>query len=78
VGSVRRVPDDPLRRLVVPTEDELAPWGALDPCDEAGYNYGRVVIAARDEEACWLDELTLVSGTRSAIEAAAAFAPLGR
>jgi KamA family protein len=40
-------------------------------------DYGRMVIAVRDDEACWLDELTLVSGTPSAIEAAADFAPLG-
>ena len=41
-------------------------------------DYGQMVIALRDDEACWLDELTLVSGTPSAIEAAADFAPLGR
>ncbi len=27
--------DDPLRRLVVPTPEELTPWGTLDPSDEA-------------------------------------------
>ena len=30
-------PKDPLRRLVVPDEGELAPWGALDASDEASY-----------------------------------------
>ncbi len=30
-------PGDPLRRIVVPHPDELAPWGRADPSDEAAY-----------------------------------------
>jgi KamA family protein len=30
-------PDDPIRRLVIPIEGELADWGRLDACDEADY-----------------------------------------
>jgi len=30
-------PDDPIRRLVVPHEDELVEWGSLDASGEAGY-----------------------------------------
>ena len=30
-------PRDPLRRIVVPHPDELAPWGRPDPSDEAAY-----------------------------------------
>jgi len=32
-----RDPDDPIRRLVVPHEDELIEWGNLDASGEAGY-----------------------------------------
>ena len=30
-------PDDPIRRIVVPDEGELQPWGRLDPSEEAAY-----------------------------------------
>lgn len=30
-------PDDPIRRLVIPDERELVPWGKLDASDEASY-----------------------------------------
>ena len=30
-------PEDPIRRLVVPHEDELLEWGSLDASNEAGY-----------------------------------------
>jgi len=30
-------PDDPIRRLIVPNEDELLQWGRLDPSDEGTY-----------------------------------------
>ncbi len=30
-------PDDPIRRLVIPTEDELEVWGALDASNEHGW-----------------------------------------
>jgi len=38
-------------------------------------DYGEVVVALRDDEAYWLDQLTVVSGPQSAIESAAAYAP---
>jgi len=30
-------PDDPIRRIVVPSRQELEPWGRLDPSDEQSY-----------------------------------------
>ena len=30
-------PDDPIRRIVIPSEDELIEWGHLDPSSEASY-----------------------------------------
>jgi lysine 2,3-aminomutase len=38
-------------------------------------DYGRMVVALRDDEAFWLDQLTVLSGPDSAIESAAAYAP---
>jgi hypothetical protein len=38
-------------------------------------DYGEVVVALRDDEAYWLDQLTIVSGPQSAIESAAAYDP---
>lgn len=38
-------------------------------------DYGQMVIALRDDEAYWLDQLTLVSGTQSAIDSAADYVP---
>lgn len=38
-------------------------------------DYGQMVIALRDDEALWLDQLTLVSGSQSAIDAAADYVP---
>ncbi len=40
-------------------------------------DYGKMVIALRDDEAYWLDQLTVVSGPRSAVEAAAGYRPYG-
>jgi hypothetical protein len=31
-------------------------------------DYGRVVVAERNDEAYWLDQLTVLSGPRSAVE----------
>ena len=38
-------------------------------------DYGRMVIARRDDHAFWLDQLTVISGPQSAIDSAAAYAP---
>ncbi|MDH3457970.1 MAG: KamA family radical SAM protein [Gemmatimonadota bacterium] len=38
-------------------------------------DYGRMVVALRDDDAYWLDQLTVVSGPTSAIEAAANWPP---
>ena len=38
-------------------------------------DYGQMVVAQRDDEAFWLDQLTVVSGPQSAIESAAAYEP---
>ncbi len=38
-------------------------------------DYGRMVIALRDDDAYWLDQLTVVSGPSSAIESAGGYAP---
>ncbi|MGD8726233.1 MAG: KamA family radical SAM protein [Gemmatimonadales bacterium] len=38
-------------------------------------DYGRVVVALRDDHAFWLDQLTVLSGPQSAIEAAAGHRP---
>ena len=37
-------------------------------------DYGRMIVAERDEQAYWLDGLTIVSGPESALAAAAATA----
>jgi KamA family protein len=39
-------------------------------------DYGKMVVALRDEQAYWLDQLTVVTGPDSAIEAAARYQPL--
>ena len=41
-------------------------------------DYGQVVVALRDDCAHWLDQLTVVSGPRSAARAAADYRPWGR
>ena len=41
-------------------------------------DYGKMIIALRDEDAYWLDQLTVVSGPASAIEYAADYQPAGR
>jgi KamA family protein len=41
-------------------------------------DYGQVVVALRDDDAHWLDQLTVVSGPRSAARAAAHYRPWGR
>jgi KamA family protein len=41
-------------------------------------DYGQMVIALRDDSACWLDELTVVSGPQSAIASAADYQPFSR
>ncbi len=41
-------------------------------------DYGQIVVALRDEQAYWLDQLTVVAGPASAIEAAAAYRPYER
>lgn len=38
-------------------------------------DYGQMVIARRDDEAYWLDQLTVISGPQSAIDSAADYAP---
>jgi len=38
-------------------------------------DYGEMVIALRDEEAFWLDQLTVVTGPQSALESAAEYDP---
>jgi KamA family protein len=38
-------------------------------------DFGQIVVARRDDGAYWLDQLTVVSGPRSAIESAAGFEP---
>jgi len=38
-------------------------------------DFGQIVVALRDDRAYWLDQLTIVSGPRSAIEAGAAYEP---
>jgi KamA family protein len=38
-------------------------------------DYGRMVVAKRDDRAYWLDQLTVVHGPQSAIESAAHYAP---
>jgi KamA family protein len=38
-------------------------------------DYGQVVVALRDDDAYWLDQLTVLSGPQSAIDSAAAFVP---
>jgi KamA family protein len=40
-------------------------------------DYGRMIVALRDDTAYWLDQLTIVSGPRSAIDSAAAYEPRG-
>ncbi len=40
-------------------------------------DYGEVVVAERDDDAYWLDQLTIVSGPQSAIDSAAAYRPHG-
>jgi KamA family protein len=40
-------------------------------------DYGRMLITLRDDQAYWLDQLTVVSGPDSAIKAAAQYDPLG-
>ena len=39
-------------------------------------DYGEMVIAVRDERAYWLDQLTVVAGPQSALEAAARYEPM--
>jgi len=41
-------------------------------------DYGQMVVALRDDDACWLDQLTVVSGPESAIEAARDYLPYER
>ncbi len=41
-------------------------------------DYGQVVVAHRDDDAYWLDQLTVVTGPRSATRAAADHRPWGR
>jgi hypothetical protein len=38
-------------------------------------DYGRMIIARRDDRAYWLDQLTVLTGPQSAIEAAGACDP---
>jgi KamA family protein len=40
-------------------------------------DYGKMIIALRDEDAYWLDQLTVVSGPASAIKYAADYQPIG-
>jgi KamA family protein len=40
-------------------------------------DYGQMIIALRDDDAYWLDQLTVVSGPQSAIDAAAGYQPYG-
>jgi KamA family protein len=40
-------------------------------------DYGEMIVALRDDDAYWLDQLTVVSGPASAVEAAAGFEPFG-
>ena len=40
-------------------------------------DYGKMIIALRDEDAYWLDQLTVVSGPASAIEYARDYQPIG-
>ena len=56
--------------------------GADDCCIYMRYHraykkedYGQMVVAKRDEQAYWLDQLTVVSGPESAVQAAAGFEP---
>ena len=56
--------------------------GADDCCIYMRYHrahkkddYGQMVVAKRDEDAYWLDQLTVVSGPESAVQAAAGFEP---
>ncbi len=41
-------------------------------------DYGKMIIALRDEDAYWFDQLTVVSGPASAIEYAADYQPAAR
>ena len=41
-------------------------------------DFGRMIIALRDDDAYWLDQFTVVSGPQSAIDSAARYAPYGR
>ena len=41
-------------------------------------DFGQMVIAVRDDDAYWLDQLTVVSGPQSAIDSAARYAPYRR
>jgi len=40
-------------------------------------DYGKMIIALRDEDAYWLDQLTVVSGPDSAIRYARDYQPFG-